>query len=86
MGWGLRNWRCRSPELFRVDFSLDSQKGLGRGANLPVYTPWGPPVRGLKPTLPRALRLCPSLSRPTLALCPPPLVTYLQESWLMPSM
>lgn len=72
VGWGLRNWHCRSPELLRVDSSLDAQKGLGRGANLPVYTPWGPRVRGLKRTFPRALGFCPSLSHPTLAPRPAP--------------
>lgn len=88
MGRGLRNWHCRSPEPFRVYISLYSQKGLGSGANLPVYTPGRHPVSGLKSTLPRALHFCPASL--TLVLppcpCPPPLVTYLQESWLMPSM
>lgn len=77
MGWGglgqgLRNWHCRNPELFRVDISCDSRKGLGRGAHLPVYTPWGPPFSDSKPTFPRALRFWPSLSCPTLSPLPAP--------------
>lgn len=38
----------------------------GSGAHLPVYTPWGP-LGGLKPTFPRALHFCPSLSHPAFA-------------------
>lgn len=72
VGRGLRTWHCRSPEPFSVYISLYSRKGLGSGANLPVYTPWGPPVSGLKPTFPRALHFCPSVSHPSLAPTPTP--------------
>lgn len=44
----------------------------GMGAHIPVYTPWGPIVSGLKRTFPRALHFCPSLSYPVFALTPAP--------------
>ena len=72
VGRDLGNWDCRSPEPFRDYMSLYSRKGLGSGANLPVYTPWRPLISILKLTFPRALHFCPSLSPPALAPMPAP--------------
>lgn len=44
----------------------------GSGTHLPVYTPGGPLVSDLKPTLPRALHFCPSLSHSAFAPTPTP--------------
>lgn len=65
---GPGSWDCRSPEPFGAYSSLCARKW----GTPPCLHPLGILVSGLRPTLPRALHFCPSLSHSAFAPTPTP--------------